>query len=220
MPRQARIVIPHEAHHVTQRGNYRMDVFDQDSNYQYYIELINEYAPKYGIEIAAYCLMTNHVHFIVTPKTDEGLGKFFNTVHTRYAHYINRQRKVKGHLWQGRFYSCILDEAHMYRGIRYVEQNPARAGIVKRAWGYRWSSARQHMGMKNQHVISLNKNRHFLNQDEWRGYLSENDDDMNNETRKKTSQGLVVGGDGFVLKLEKRMQRSLTYRAWGRPKNV
>jgi len=75
MPRQARIVLPHEAHHVTQRGNYRMDVFDRDCNYQYYIELINEYALEYGIEIVAYCLMTNHVHFMDIDKNIETLKK-------------------------------------------------------------------------------------------------------------------------------------------------
>ena len=220
MPRQARIVIPHEAHHITQRGNYGLDVFDRDSNYQYYIELINEYASDHGVEILAYCLMTNHVHFIVIPKTENGLGKFFNTVHMRYAHYINRQRKVKGHLWQGRFYSCVLDEAHTYRGIRYVEKNPARAKMVKNAWEYPWSSARQHMGMDTQRTIGLSKRYRYLNQGKWKDYLKENDEEMNNEIRKKTVRGLVVGKDDFVAALEKRLNRSLAYRAWGRPKSV
>ena len=195
-----------------------MDVFDRDSNYQYYIELVNEYTSDYSIEILAYCLMTNHVHFIVIPKTAEGLGKFFNTVHMRYAHYINRQRKVKGHLWQGRFYSCVLDDAHVYRGIRYVEKNPVRARMVKKAWDYGWSSARQHMGLDNQNRIGLSKKCRYLKQEEWKDYLQENDADMDDEIRKKTVRGLVVGKDDFVSKLETRIKRSLTYRAWGRPK--
>ena len=195
-----------------------MDVFDRDHNYKYYIELINEYASNHGIEVMAYCLMTNHVHFIVVPAAKEGLGKFFNTVHMRYAHYLNRQRNVKGHLWQGRFYSCVLDEAHLYRGVRYVERNPVRAGMIKGAWDYPWSSARGHMGMKNENVIRLSQEHRYLKQDEWKDYLQENDEEMENEMRKMTARGLVVGSSDFMAKLERKLKRSLTYRVWGRPK--
>ena len=79
---------------------------------------MNEYSTEHNLDIIAYCLMTNHVHFIAIPPKEETLSKVFNTVHMRYAHYLNRQRKVKGHLWQGRFYSCALDDAHLYRAIR------------------------------------------------------------------------------------------------------
>ena len=124
MPRQSRIVIPGLAHHITQRGNYRLCVFDKDANYKQYCQWMNEYSTEHNLDIITYCLMTNHVHFIAIPPKEETLSKVFNTVHMRYAHYLNRQRKVKGHLWQGRFYSCALDDAHLYRAIRYVENNP------------------------------------------------------------------------------------------------
>ena len=168
----------------------------------------------------AYCLMTNHVHFIVIPETEDGLGKFFNTVHMRYAHHLNRQRKVKGHLWQGRFYSCVLDEAHLYRGIRYVERNPVRARMVKRAWDYRWSSARGHMGMNNEPTIGLSKKYGYMKQGEWKDYLQENDEEMAQEMRKMTVRGLVVGAENFVAGVERSLKRSLRYRAWGRPKKA
>ena len=131
MPRQSRIVIPDTVHHITQRGNYRQDIFDGPNNYRQYCEWINKYAQEYDVEVIGYCLMRNHVHFIVIPKQENSLAKLFNTVHMRYSQYINRKRGVKGHLWQGRFYSCILDDAHLYRAIRYVENNPVRAKIVK-----------------------------------------------------------------------------------------
>ena len=218
MPRQSRIVIPHEAHHITQRGNYGIDVFDRQANYQYYCELINEYTQEYGIEVIAYCLMTNHVHLIVIPKGEEGLGKFFNTVHMKYSHYINRQRKLKGHLWQNRFYSCVMDEAHLYRGIRYVENNPVRANMVHGAWGYQWSSARQHIGLENKNVIELSAKYRNIDKKEWKDYLQENDEIMNEEIRRKTMRGLGVGEDKFISGLEKRLNRSMVFRAWGRPK--
>ena len=148
MPRLARIVIPDIAHHITQRGNYRQNIFDREDNYQKYCNWINEYTKEHNVDILGYCLMSNHVHFIAIPKRENSLAKLFNTVHMRYSQYFNRERGLKGHLWQGRFYSCILDDVHLYRAIRYVENNPIRAKIVKEAWRYKWSSAADHVGKK------------------------------------------------------------------------
>jgi len=141
MPRHSRIVIPDIPHHVTQRGNYRQPIFDSDSDYEKYSSWFNEYAVRYRLEVLAYCLMSNHVHFIVVPSKEETLARVFNTVHMRYAQYVNKRLKATGHLWQGRFFSCILDDKHLYRAIRYVENNPVRIKVVKKAWLYKWSSA-------------------------------------------------------------------------------
>ena len=88
--------------------------------------------------------MNNHAHFIVLPKAQNDLAIAFKTARVRYARYVNRQRKTKGHLWQGRFYPCVLDEAHLYRAIRYVENNPARDKITNKAWDCEYSSAKDH----------------------------------------------------------------------------
>lgn len=93
---------------------------------------MNDYALEYDLKILAYCLMSNHVHFITVLKENPNLAKVFKTSHMRYAHYINKQRGVKGNLWQGRFYSRILDDIHLHRAIRYVENNPVRAKIAKK----------------------------------------------------------------------------------------
>ena len=218
MPRRARIVIPDLAHHVTQRGNYRQRVFKRDQDYQQYCLWMNEYAKQYTLNIVAYCLMGNHVHFIVIPRTEEGLAKTFNTAHMRYAQYINRQRKVKGHLWQGRFFSCILDEAHLYRAIRYVEQNPVRAKIVKKAWEYPWSSAREHAGGESSSLIELSRRVDIVKQQNWREYLMEEDVPMCEEMRIKTNRGLVIGTNRFVNQLEERLNLSLQCLNPGRPR--
>ena len=155
MPRSARIVIPDIPHHITQRGNYQQEVFDNNDNYKQYCEWINEYAQKNSVDILAYCLMGNHVHFIVIPKKENSLAKLFNTTHMRYSQYLNKERGMKGHLWQGRFYSCLLDDAHLYRAIRYVENNPVRAKMVKNAWDYEYSSAKDHTDMRNKPLIRI-----------------------------------------------------------------
>jgi len=215
MPRQGRIVIPENPHHITQRGNYRQKVFDNEKNYQQYCEWVNEYAEKNSVDIIGYCLMINHVHFIVIPKEEKSLASLFNNIHMRYSQYLNRQRKQKGHLWQGRFYSCILDEAHLYRAIRYVENNPVKAKIVKESWKYKWSSAADHTKERQNPIIKL---KSLSGIEDWKAYLKEEDVEMEKEIRLKTERGLVVGTEKFVEKLEKKLNRSLKCLSQGRPR--
>ncbi|MCK5492853.1 MAG: transposase [Candidatus Omnitrophica bacterium] len=217
MPRQARIVIPGIAHHITQRGNYNQPVFDHKEQNKQYCTWMNKYAQEYGLEIIAYCLMSNHVHFIVVPLQEDTLARVFNTVHMRYSHYVNGERGVKGHLWQGRFYSCILDDKHLYRAIRYVENNSVCAKIVKESGEYEWSSGKDHLGLREKPLIKLKALR-GINKTEWKEYLKENDVNINEEIKLKTSRGLVVGTDKFIKDLENRLNRSLKCLKWGRPK--
>lgn len=163
--------------------------------------------------------MSNHVHFIAIPYAEDTLSKTFNTVHMRYSHYLNRKRGLRGHLWQGRFYSCILDDAHLYRAIRYVEKNPIRAKIVKQPWDYEYSSARDHLQQREgEPLIKLNLKYQPIPLNEWKEYLQEDDFDMCNEIRLKTTRGLVVGTQSFIKTLEKRLKRSLKCLNQGRPK--
>ena len=144
MPRKARTVFPNIPHHVTQRGNRREDVFFTDEDREQYLKWLKEYSKKHSVEILAYCLMTNHIHLIVVPTTESGLQDMLKPLHMRYAQRINRQRGWKGHVWQGRYFSSSLDEQYMWAAIRYVERNPVRARIVRKAENYRWSSAPAH----------------------------------------------------------------------------
>ena len=108
----------------------------------------------------------------------------------RYAHYINRQRSAKGHLWQGRFYSCILDDAHLYRAIRYVENNPVRAKLVKKAWKYGFSSAKDHTKERNKPIIKLSRYKSTQYGKQWKEYLQENDFEMTEDIRIKTNKSI------------------------------
>jgi len=147
MPRISRAIAIGYPHHITQRGNYRQTVFAEEGDYVRYVELLAGFAPRYGLEIWAYCLMPNHVHFIGVPGRQESLARTFNTVHMLYAQYFNRKQNAIGHLWQGRFFSCVLDERHLYAAVRYVEMNPVRAGIAQAPQDYPWCSAKSHMDM-------------------------------------------------------------------------
>ncbi|MBU1863045.1 MAG: transposase [Candidatus Omnitrophica bacterium] len=216
MPRQSRVVIPDIAHHVTQRGNYQQTVFESDNDFRKYRSWIKEYSEKYNVEILAFCLMRNHVHFIVIPKTIDGLSRTFNTTHMRYAQYINKKRGVVGHLWQGRFFSCLLDDVHLYRAIRYVECNPVRKRIVAAAWDYQWSSARDHVGGEKG-IIPLRESLE-MTPEEWQSYLTESDSEMVKEIRLKTKRGNAVGTAAFMKRIEQEAKRSFQCINPGRSK--
>ncbi len=150
MPRRARVVFEGVVHHITQRGNYRQNVFEDDSDKRKYVEFIREYSEKYGMKIYAYCLMSNHVHFIAAPVKEDSLAMTFKYSNMRYSSYFNRKNKRSGHLWQGRFYSCPLQFEHALEALRYVERNPVRARMVDLPWEYEWSSAREHVGFNGE----------------------------------------------------------------------
>jgi putative transposase len=136
----------------------------------------------------------------------------------RYSQYLNRRRKMGGHVWQGRFYSTILDEAHVYTAVRYVENNPVRAGIVKKAEAYRWSSARGHVKGSSDGIVS--KGCYLLEEiSDWRRYLQEEEDgNLVNEIRKCSLTGRPCGDEAFNEMLEQRFSRRLKPLPQGRPR--
>ena len=99
MPRKLRVVCPGHAHHVIARGNYRQNVLEQHEDFKQYCYWVKEYQQKYGVDVVSYCLMNNHVHFILVPKEKNGLSRFFNALHMRYSQYKNEKKHKKGHLW-------------------------------------------------------------------------------------------------------------------------
>jgi putative transposase len=141
MPRRARHYIPHLPYHLVQRGNNREPCFVEPENYQLYLALWQELSERYGVAVHAYCLMTNHVHFLVTPGSDDAISKLMKNVGSRYAQYINRKYRRTGTLWEGRHKSSLIQsERYLLTCYRYIELNPVRAAMVKRPEEYRWSS--------------------------------------------------------------------------------
>jgi len=145
MARLARIVVPDVPHHITQRGNRRQDVFFNDDDYTAYRDLVAEACAREGLRCIAWCLMPNHVHLILTPPTADALRAALGEAHRRYSRRINFTHGWTGYLWQGRFASYPMDDAHLLTAVRYVELNPVRAKLVKRAQAWRWSSAKAHV---------------------------------------------------------------------------
>ncbi len=221
MPRLARTVCARVPHHITQRGNRREKVFFTDDDRRAYLGWLKEYAEKYEVDILAYCLMTNHIHLVAVPGTEDSLQQALKPLHMRYAQRINRARGWKGHLWQGRFFSSALDEAYLWAAVRYVERNPVRARMVRKAENYRWSSASGHCQLRRDDVLTLKSSwrKQFEAIGDWSAWLAESDEPEKLEVlRRNAEKGLPCGSENFIQKLERLTGRALQYRPRGRPR--
>lgn len=218
MPRISRVVAIGYPYHITQRGNYRQDVFYTDENRSRYLQWLVKYSQKYKLKIWAYCLMSNHVHFVCVPLKEDSLARTFNILHMRYSQYSNGKRNTVGHLWQGRFYSCLLDETHLYEAIRYVENNPVRARLVDEPQEYPWSSAKCHVRNCTDPVVS--NDCHLVGElSNWLGYLNEKANKMAIDSIKQnTRSGRPCGTKSFIKKMEEVVGRSLAPPLIGRPR--
>lgn len=218
MPRIGRIVVKDYPHHITQRGNYRHAIFIDPLDYERYLVWLDMYAKKNGLLFLAYCLMPNHVHFIAIPEKDDSLARTFNTCHMRYSQYFNRKKHAFGHLWQGRFYSCVLDEYHLYAVIRYIENNPVRARLAAKAEGWDWSSARYHVTGERS-ILTLTDIDKYLNIDNWTGYLAQADDlSVIKNIKANILTGRPLGNESFITRIEKTFHMRLKPLARGRPR--
>lgn len=209
MARLARVVTPGLPHHVTQRGNRREPVFFGDDDYRAYLDLIAAAARRSRTAVWAYCLMPNHVHFIMVPADADGLRATFAEAHRRYTGRINARLKQTGHLWQGRFNSTVMDERHLLAAARYVPMNPVRAGLVARAADWPWSSARAHLAGRDDGVVSvaplLARIEDFARFIE----AAEEDETAVRALRRSCSTGRPVGATEWVSGLEAQTRRSL-----------
>lgn len=153
MARIKRIVIPNVPHHVTQRGVRSMNIFFKDEDYVYYKDLLETQCKEHNVEIISYCLMNNHVHLIAIPKYKESLAKAIGETHRLYTRKINFELKVKGHLFQERFFSTPLDDEHLLNAIKYVEQNPVKAYMVKKPWDYKYTSCLKRLNLVEEDTL-------------------------------------------------------------------
>lgn len=202
------MVVPDLPHHVTQRGNRRERVFFDESDYRAYLRLVSEGAREARTAIWAYCLMPNHVHFVMVPKHEDGLRATFAEAHRQYTSRINAKLGATGHLWQGRFASVPMDGRHLMAALRYVVMNPVRAGLVSRTGDWPWSSARACLAASNDPLVDVcdvlaltGDFEAFLNQDE--------DLQAIGSLRKSKSTGRPVGADDWIRDLEATLGRPL-----------
>ena len=204
MPRPPRIVIPGLPHHITQRGNYRQQVFYRDADREIYLRLLADYSRHCGVSLEAYCLMENHVHLVAVPHAADSLARLMQRLNSEYARWIHFHRNKMGHLWQARFHSVALDREHFWATMVYVEQNPSRAGLVELPWQWRWSSARAHVGEEKRGFLDLLRWRAAHSPETWKCCLELGirEAALQDRIRQATLSGWPLGGEEFCRRLE------------------
>jgi len=213
----ARVVVPGVPHHVTQRGARRNDVFYCEDDYALYASLLSEFCRKRGTEIWAYCLMTNHVHLVMVPSSEDGLRASLGEAHRRYTRHINQRERCRGHLWQERFHSFPMDENYLLAAVRYVEMNPVHANMANRAEDHVWSSARAHLAGKDDGLVKVQPMLDRVSN--WREYLdSALDGTTVDILRKHSNTGRPLGDESFLAMLEQKAGRVLRPLQQGRKK--
>ena len=220
MPRKPRCVLPEVAYHVTQRGVNRSDVFFSHQDRATYLNLVQDHRQDAGVRILGWCLMTNHVHWVVVPDSADSLAVLFRRVHGRYAQYLNVRKGRSGHVWQNRYFSCPVSAAQEENVLRYVEWNPVRAGMVNVPEEYQWSSAAAHLiGPQAERGVLLDWTywRNMGGAEAWKRRLELVEDVRDAQRiRRATFAGSPLGSECFVAEIEAVFGRH--WRKPGRPK--
>ncbi len=143
MPRRPRLCPAGIPQHIGQRGNNRQICFASDNDLKAYAHWLLEGSLKCHVQIHAWVFMTNHIHLLATPQEEMAIARMMQYVGRQYVQYFNRKHQRSGTLWEGRYFSCLIQgDAYLLSCQRYIELNPVRAGMVEDPANYSWSSYR------------------------------------------------------------------------------
>lgn len=226
MPRRARIAMPGIAWHIIQRGNNRAACFYAADDYRQYLKILGEQARRHGCAIHAYVLMTNHVHLLVTPEHADSASLMMKQLGQRYVQYINRTYRRTGTLWDGRFRSCLAQNAgYVLACYRYIELNPVRANMVEHPADYPWSSFRANgQGGKDPLLTSHAEytalgcepaKRRRAYRTLFRAHMERA---LIDEIRAATNGNFVLGNDRFKEEIGRTLKRRVVPGQPGRPR--
>jgi putative transposase len=219
MPRLSRLVVPGYPHHITQRGVRSINIFANDQDRLNYLHFMAEESDRFGVTFLGWCLMSNHVHLIAVPESEDSLARAIGEAHRRYTRMKNFAAGVRGYLFQGRFSSCVLDQRHLLAAGRYVERNPVTAKLVGGPQEYLWSSCRYHCRLTEQDPLLCDRTLPGM-VDDWSDFLGSTDKETERNLRSKTRTGRPAGDDRFVLSLEVLVGKSLRMKPPGRRRRL
>ena len=218
MARSRRCIVPQYAHHVRHRGVRKDAVFHDESDRLVYLRSLKNGCKEHGVRIWAYVLMTNHVHLVAVPESEISISRALHLAHTEYSAYFNSKYGFSGHLWESRSGIFTMDDSHLWNTVRYVERNPVRAGMVKRAEDYIWSSAAAHCGLRSDTLLSSDFPPSGII-DDWAKWLEIDQSAEEQRTiRRHTSTGRPWCTPELLIQLEKLTGQKLTLNDRGRPK--
>ena len=229
MARLPRYVVPGQPQHVIQRGNNRQAIFGAEKDYRFFRDALIEAAQKHGLLIHAYAWMTNHIHLLATPESENSIGKVFQSVGRRYVQHFNAAYQRSGTLWEGRYRATVVDsERYLLTLMRYIELNPVRAGMVAHPGEYPWSSyACNARGKTGSDADWLTPHNEYLRlgrsaSERQSAYRQLFRADIPNielkEIRECVHKGWVLGGARFRAQIERLAQRRASSMGVGRPR--
>ena len=185
-----------------------MAIFFGEADYALYVDLMSAGCRALGVEVWAYCLMPNHVHLIVAPESEDGLRRAIGDAHRRYSRHVNFREGWRGHVFQSRFASFVMDEAYLLTAVRYVELNPVRAGLVDKPWRWKWSSAGPHRRGKDDKLVKVEPLLNLAG--DWSDFLGEPASEEQCEAlRRHERTGRPLGSDAFLDRIERALGRPL-----------
>jgi putative transposase len=225
MARLPRLTLPGYPHHVIQRGNNRQAIFLSSADYLVLLGLLEENAQKFGVALHAYVLMSNHFHLLVTPTSDEGLPQMMQAVGRRYVRYFNDSQGRSGTLWEGRYRSTVIEtDRYLLACMAYIDLNPVRAGMVKEARDYPWSSHGHYVGVRTDKLLTPHPlfwelgNTPFAREAAYAELVRAGITLAQQDALTRSSlSGWALGSDDFVADLQKRTDRRVNKAQPGRP---
>jgi putative transposase len=226
MARQPRLALPGIPLHVVQRGVNRVRVFADDADRLHYLALLSRALKRHAVSLHAYVLMDNHVHLLLSCPATHGISLAMHGLGVSYVHAFNRRHDRVGTLWQGRFKSCLVDtDEYLLMVYRYIELNPVRAGLVRRAEDHPWSSVHANLGLRRETGLTPHPTFAALGHDNatrsaaYRRWLEAGlTPDELSAVRSHLAQQRALGAAGFHRELQRTLRRPTHLRPQGRPK--
>lgn len=223
MARIPRNAVGDMIYHIINRANGREKIFQKEKDYELFEKILFEAKEKYPMRILSFCIMPNHWHLVLYPKNAEDLSIFMRWItHTHTQRYHAQHKSIGcGHLYQGRFKSFPVEKDNYFLQLcRYVERNPLRAGLVKKAQDWRWSSLwiRESGNQKQKTFLSdwpVEKPFAYL---KWVNAVQKDEEEKNEKIRYSIKRGLPFGEDNWIKKIAKKLGLTATLRQRGRPK--
>ncbi|MDQ3058092.1 MAG: transposase [Pseudomonadota bacterium] len=225
MARLPRLTVPGYPHHVIQRGNNRQAIFSGTADYEMLLALLYDNASKFGVALHAYVLMSNHFHLLATPATAEGLPQMMQAVGRRYVRYFNDRQARSGTLWEGRYRSTLIEaKRYLLACMVYIDLNPVRAGLVREASDYPWSSHGHYVGLRADKLITPHPlywslgNTPFAREAAYAELVRAGTTPEQQEALTRSAlSGWALGDEHFVAELQKRTERRILKNHPGRP---
>ena len=208
MARKPRLHVEGGFYHVILRGNGGKKIFFSNQDRDRLYLLIKEGRERFNYLLHAYCFMTNHIHLIIQVGNDP-LSKIVQNISFRYTKYINKKKKRAGHLFQGRYKAMLIDaDTYLLELVRYIHNNPLRAGMVKNALDYKWSSYQTYLGIQEipflttDFVLEQFGKTLGLSRKRFKEYIErESSEGQRAELYKGTHDSRVLGDENFVEKV-------------------